>query len=96
MEKQKQNKKEKDRAKKKIVSFRKNIDRIDRRIAVLINKRGRIVKKIQRVKESNGIAKRDRRREGDVINNFCRRCSLDRKHSERVIREIVEGGLRNS
>jgi len=56
--------------KEKLKKYRMDIDKVDRGLVELLNKRAEIVMKIKRMKEKHNIPLYDARREEDLINNI--------------------------
>lgn len=64
-------------------TFRKEIDEIDKQLAVLIEKRLEIVTKVGAYKKENNIPIQDIKRDKEVINNALRNIN-DEKYNEYI------------
>jgi len=79
--------------KKKLKEYREDIDKIDRGLVELLNKRAEIVSNIKKLKNIHGMPLYDAKREEDLINNIVK-YNNGPLYNDNIIR-IFESILRN-
>jgi len=79
--------------KEKLKKYRKDIDKIDRNLVELLNKRAEIVSSVKKLKSMRGMPLYDAKREEDLINNIIK-YNKGPLYNDNVI-QIFESILRN-
>lgn len=79
--------------KEKLVKYRIEIDKIDKGIVDLLNRRAEIVLEIKRLKEKNNLPLYDAKREEDLMNNIVK-YNKGPLYNDNIV-QIFESILRN-
>ncbi len=79
---------------KNISSLRKEIDKIDEKIFILLKKRFKISKKIGRIKNKNKILIQDRNREKEILNKGNKEFKLRKEFVKRIYNLIFKESRR--